>query len=417
MLASQKIQHRQSEIRQALASLVAKEKPSDDETRSMSEMDAEYRSNETRYRAALIAEDNERRTAGKDLETRGDREWGDLVKGFELTQVALALSERGFALSGKTNEVVTEMRSKQGYRGIPVPLMALEQRAGETVATGLSSPKNVQPIIDRLFPASVAGAMGFQLLNVDSGLVEYPVANGSVAAGWAATETGAVAGPTVYSTQARTVDPGQTLGITMKVTRVALKQMGPGLEDAIRRDMQGATQQALDAACFLGTGASGQPLGLIAGQATYGIGTTAVGAAATWAAFRAVLTTFLTANAATSGTSVRLLIRPEVWSKLDATYVGTTAVTELERTKSNIGTIIMSSNALAAPVANASNAFLTAPTAGSPPAVLATYGGLDMIVDPYKDAPSGMLNLTALLTADVTALRAAQSWLLTGVGN
>lgn len=416
MLESVKIQRRQSQIRETLATLVGREKPDENEVRSMGELDTEYRNNEARYRAALITEDTERRTAGKDLETREDRQYADLVAGFELRQVALALSEHR-ALDGRTREVVEEMRSKGSYRGIPVPLMALEVRAGETVASGLSSPKNVMPIIDRLFPASVAGAMGFQLINIDSGLAEWPVANGSVASGWAATETGAVAGPTVYSTQARTVDPGQTLGITMKVTRVALKQMGPGLEDAIRRDMQGATQQALDAAAFLGTGASGQPLGLIAGAATYGIPTTAVGAAATWAAFRAAVTTFITANAATGPGSVRLLIRPEVWSKLDATYVGTTAVTELDRTKSNLGTILMSSNALAAPVANASNAFLTAPTAGAPPAVLATYGGIDMIVDPYKDAPSGMLNLTGLITADVTALRALQSTLLTGVGN
>ena len=57
MLDSVKIQRRQSEIRQELAALVGKENPSEDETRSMETLDTEYRSNETRYRAALIAED------------------------------------------------------------------------------------------------------------------------------------------------------------------------------------------------------------------------------------------------------------------------------------------------------------------------------------------------------------------------
>ena len=57
MLDSVKIARRQSEIRQRLAELVGKDSPSDDETRSMESMDTEYRSNETRYRAALIAED------------------------------------------------------------------------------------------------------------------------------------------------------------------------------------------------------------------------------------------------------------------------------------------------------------------------------------------------------------------------
>ena len=64
MLESTKITRRQSEIRQELAALVGIEKPSDEQTRSMSDLDAEYRQNETRFRAALVAEDTERREAG-----------------------------------------------------------------------------------------------------------------------------------------------------------------------------------------------------------------------------------------------------------------------------------------------------------------------------------------------------------------
>ena len=65
MLDSVKIARRQSEIRQSLSELVAKDAPSEDETRAMETLDAEYRQNETRYRAALIAEDEERREAGR----------------------------------------------------------------------------------------------------------------------------------------------------------------------------------------------------------------------------------------------------------------------------------------------------------------------------------------------------------------
>ena len=90
---SVKISRRQSEIRQALAELVGKEKPTEDETRSMTDLDTEYRGNETRYRAALIAEDTERRDAKGELETRGDKEYADLIGKFELRQVALMLDE------------------------------------------------------------------------------------------------------------------------------------------------------------------------------------------------------------------------------------------------------------------------------------------------------------------------------------
>lgn len=90
MLESVKIQRRQSEIRQALAAVVGKEKPTEDETRQMTDLDTEYRSNETRYRAALVAEDEERREATDDLETRSDREYAELVGKFELRRASAA---------------------------------------------------------------------------------------------------------------------------------------------------------------------------------------------------------------------------------------------------------------------------------------------------------------------------------------
>lgn len=94
-----------------------------------------------------------RRAAGADLETRSGREWSDLVAGFELRQVALALDE-GRALDGRTAEVVNELPAQGGFRGFPVPWQALEVRTGETVARGTPDPMSTRPIIDRLFPAT-----------------------------------------------------------------------------------------------------------------------------------------------------------------------------------------------------------------------------------------------------------------------
>ena len=155
MLESVKIARRQSEIRQNLAALAGNETPSEDEIRKMDELDLEYRQNETRYRAALIAEDTERRDAAADLETRSSQEWAEMMAGFEVRQVVAALNE-GRALSGETAEIVSELREQGGYQGVPVPWEALEIRAGETVATNTPNPIQTQPIIDRLFPNSVA---------------------------------------------------------------------------------------------------------------------------------------------------------------------------------------------------------------------------------------------------------------------
>jgi HK97 family phage major capsid protein len=418
MLESVKIQRRQSEIRQSLADLVGKDKPTEDETRSMETLDAEYRGNELRYRASLIAEDTERRDAGADLETRSDREYSELVGQFELRQVALYLDE-GRQFDGATAEIVQEMRAQGGYRGVPVPWQALEQRAGETIASGTPDPIQTRPIIDRLFPDSVAARMGAQMINIDHGDVEWPVVTSSVSAGWATTETGNVAGPTVFATTDKALAPDHNLGIQMKITRKALKQSGAALEAAVRRDMNSAIAVELDKATFLGTGATGQPSGVIAKAADYGITSTDAAAMATWGAFRAAVVRFMTANAAGSPSAVRGLIRPELWALLDETLITNTAVSEWDRLLRNIpaGNIAMSANALAAPTGTPleTQALLTTNAGGVAPIFVGAWGGVDLIRDPFSDAQSGGLRLTALATVDVTVARPAQLQLITGL--
>ena len=418
MLESVKISRRQSEIRQQLAELAAKPEPTEEEVRSMESLDSEYRTNETRYRAALVAEDEERREAGADLETREGREWSDMLGRFEMRQVALALDE-GRALDGATAEIVAELRAAGGYQGLPVPWEALEVRVGETVASGTPAPTMTAPILDRLFPASVAGRMGVRFIQIGSGEAEYPVTTSSVSAGWQDGETGDVAGPTVYATTNRALKPEQTLGIQMKVTRKALRQTGAALEAAVRRDMNSAIAAEMDKAVFLGAGSSGEPLGVIAGASTYGITETAVDAEATSAAFRAALARFMTANAATGGDQVRLLSRPELWSFMDDQQSVLPDLTEWDRLQRAIpaGNITLTANALAAPGGSplASTALLTTATGGVAPIYLGAWGAVDMIRDPFSDAKSGGLRITALTTMDVTVSRPAQLEVLTGL--
>lgn len=418
MLESVTIARRQSEIRQQLSALVGKSDATAEEIRSMETLDAEYRQNETRFRAALIAEDTERRDAGAELETRSGRAWNELVAGFELRQVALALDE-GRALSGRTAEVVSELRARGGYRGMPVPWAALERRAGETVASGTANPISTRPAIDRLFPDSVAARMGAQMIAIDSGAVEWPVTTSAISAGWQATETGAVGGPAAYATNDKALAPNNTLGVQMKITRKALLQSGAALEEAVRRDMNGAMQAAIDQAVFLGTGAAGQPRGVIAGAATYGITATAVAAVATWSAFRAAVSRFMAANAAGSPGAVNLLIRPEVWDYMDGVLLAGTAVSEWDRMVANIPAprIALTTNALAAPGGTplATSALLTTSAGGVAPIFVGSWGAVDLVRDPFSDAASGGLRLTALATLDVTVARGAQLEVLTGV--
>ena len=200
--------------------MVGKETPTEDETRQMGALDTEYRQNETRYRAALIAEDTERREAGAELETREGRQWADLLAGFEVRQIVAAL-DHGHQMTGQTAEVVAEMRAQGQYQGIPMPLEALEQR--NTVSGDLVDPKATRPIFDRLFPASVAARLGVNSINIPFGSVEYPVATQGAVAGWAATEGGNVPNATAFQTAETMLSPDHTLGAHMRMMRSGMK--------------------------------------------------------------------------------------------------------------------------------------------------------------------------------------------------
>ena len=105
----------------------------------MTDLDAEYQRNEVRHRAALTAEDEQRSAAAGELETRSDREWSDMLGKFEMRQVALMLDE-GRNLDGQTARSCRSFAAQGGFRGVPVPWQALEQRAGETISTGTPDP-------------------------------------------------------------------------------------------------------------------------------------------------------------------------------------------------------------------------------------------------------------------------------------
>jgi hypothetical protein len=185
--------------------------------------------------------------------------------------------------------------------------------------------------------------------------------------------------------------------------------------------MNGAIGAAMDRAVFLGSGASGEPLGIVPWAALSGspIYIEAIDAAASWSAFREAVMRFVILNAAGGPEAVRLLIRPEVWSDMDGELIDGTAVSEWDRLVKNIpaGNISMSSNALATPTGSplASTGVLTTAAGGTAPIIVGTWGAVDLIRDPFTDAASGGLRLTGLVTADVTITRGAQIQVLTGI--
>lgn len=79
--------------------------------------------------------------------------------------------------------------------------------------------------------------------------------------------------------------------------------------------------------------------------------------------------------------------------------------------------MVTTSNALAAPAGDPAEtqALLTTSAGGVAPIFVGLWGAVDMIRDPFSDAQSGGLRITALATMDVTVARPGQLRLLTGL--
>lgn len=418
MLESKKIQMRQSEIREKMANLQKADKLTDQQKAEIRSLGSEYADNEAKYRAALIAEDADRKAANDALGDNGAaNEWRKLIDKFEVRQVVGVLAESGGTLQGQTKEVVQEMRNVGGYRGVPIPLEVLETRAGETKADDVANPVQTRPIIDRLFPGSVMQRMGVQLVNVGAGALEYPIVSSAIQADWTGSETGDVSGPVKYATDERSLAPNHNLGVQVSITRRALKSHG-GLETAIRRDLAGTMAAEMDKAVFLGSGSNGQPSGIIAKASSYGIDESGVDGPAEYAKFVSAFADFIVSNAATGPDDIRVLMRPEVFASMDqALFSESAGITEFDRLMARAGIVVMSGNAVSAPAGDPkeSKVLLTTVAGGVAPAYLGVWGGVDLIRDPYTEAKSGGVVITAIATADVTAARAEQAHVLTGV--
>lgn len=414
MLRSQTLNLRQSEIRSRLAEIQSSEELDDEQRGQMDELTTEYRRNESELRAALISEEAQRQAdAPEDSQARERR---NLLDHFEIRQAIGVLTERTARLSGPTAELVEEMRGADGakYEGIPLPFEALLESRADTVSSATPTPEMTAPVIDRIFSDSVAQRMGVRSVNIPFGDRVFPIASQGAVFNWVASEGADLAAAVAYETGDTTLSPDHTGGTRIDVTRVAMKQSGPNLEAAIRRDMRASIQQGLDQAVFLGSGASGQPTGIIINGSTP---TTAVDATADYAAFRAAAVQFMVDNIVGGFDGIRILTRPEILNIMDDAVLTGTAETEWDRFLRRFSNPVLSSNAVAAPAGSPSavSALLTTTYAGVPPAWLGLWGGVDLITDPYSGAPSGTLRLTALLTVDVALSRPIQTRLLTGL--
>jgi HK97 family phage major capsid protein/HK97 family phage prohead protease len=250
--------------------------------------------------------------------------------------------------------------------------------------------------IDVLRNSSAVMQAGARMLSGLSGDVKIPKKLTAAAASWISTEGGDTSS-TEMTVGSVSMVP-RTLGAFTDVTRQLLIQSSLDVESLIRDDLAQAIALAIDKAGLEGSGASGQPTGILN---TSGVNYVAAFAAATPTFAEVVgLETALGVDNALMG-NLAYILPAGLYGALKTKEKATnTAQFVVEP-----GGTINGYRAILSNQATAGNLYF----GNFSDLLIGFFGGLDLTVDPYTNSKSGTVRIVALQSCDV-AVRHAVSF-------
>ena len=401
MTQTQKVQLRQSEVRQKLNELLGVEERTAEQTAELGTLTAEAQSLEVEFRAAVAAEppadDDGTRTPTGDPEERERMEIRDRARLARFMDAAIS----GRAVDGAESEVA----AAYGCPGA-VPLAMFETRerqpeeravtpAPATAATSLGA------IVPAMFQRSAAAWLGVDMPSVAAGDAGFAVVGTSV--------TGGVKAKSAESAEtegAITVSTAQPRRITgaFRFTREDAARLS-GMESALRENLSSVLSDAADGQAVNGSGTDdGTINGLLA------ILTAAAAPAANvedFARYNAAMLSHVDGVFATDRTGVRALLGAATYQHAAGVFTGANSeVSALDYLTEKFGGVRLS-NRIPAASSNIQKAIIRRSNpAGDRVAVMPVWEGLTLIRDEITASKKGEIVITGLLLiGDVIVLR------------
>lgn len=233
--------------------------------------------------------------------------------------------------------------------------------------------------------------LGARMLTGLVGDIAIPRHTGGATAYWL-TESG-----TVTSSQQTFGQLGLTphrLAASTPYTKQLLAQASLDVEALVRNDLMAVLALAKDLAAINGSGASGEPLGIMN---TTGLGSVTFGAAPTWAKVVEFETTLATANADVG--NIAFLTTPAVRGKWKTVEKATGTAQFLWPD----GGLVNGYRALASNQVPSNKVIL----GNWSDLILADWDGMDVVVDPYTLAKAGQVEITITIMCDLGVRHAA----------
>jgi len=392
MIESQKIQVRMSEVRQRLNELAGDEKADGAEVDALA---AELGTLETRYRAATVAEAHEAEKAeheaekAKGAEAPETRELAELRGRVELRDYLLETA-KGRPAEGAAQEYRQAIMGEHAREGV-IPWETLlpvepEERADAATTAPTTIQGNQRGIIARVFARSAAAFLGVAMPRVPVGASLFPVMTAGATATMA--EAGAAKDAEAATFKVETLEAIRlTARYLFRVEDLAKLR---GMEDALRADLRAAMSDAMDAQVLAGDGTAPNVAGFLNALTA----PEDPAAVATFASILAAQVAGVDGKHAHGLGDVRMLVGPATYKLAAGKFNAAGDVASTDYLAQHSGGVRTSAN-VPAPASNVQGA-ITYSTGGAGSAIAPVWEGLELIRDPYTNAASGEIAVTAI---------------------
>ena len=400
------------------------------EARSMSEKETS-RLSEIEARLSAIASEVEKleklqtlaaQAAGNSASRSEEKEKSKMKEQYSFKRaMEMAISGRRDGIEGEFNSIAAEEYQRSGVsvsaHSVKIPSEVFKR---DMTATGGSSGSeggvNIQTsvgsIIDVLLPKTVLRGLGVQQLSNLVGNLDLPTASTLPSAGWN-TENGTATEKSPAFSKV-TFSP-KRLAAYIQVSNQLMLQSSNSIDAYVRNWLLQAMAQSLESAAIKG-GGSNEPTGIIANSSVNVVfaggatsnSTNANGAAPVWADVVNLMKAVENAN----GDGVAYLTNPLVKAKLQTTprqssgvegnFIWPAGGSELNGYPVAVSTLVPSN------LSKGTSSTLSAAIFGDfSKMALASWGGMELTVDPYSGATAGLTNVVLNAYMDCNLLQPA----------
>lgn len=401
------------------------------EARSMSEKETN-RLSEIEARLSAIANEVEKleklqnlaaQAAGNSVSRSEEKEKSKMKEQYSFKRaMEMAISGRRDGVEGEFNAIAAEEYQRSGVSvsahsiKIPSEVFKRDMTATGGSPAGTEGGYNIQTsvgsIIDVLLPRTVLRGLGVQQLSNLVGNLDLPTASTLPSAGWN-TENGTATEKSPAFSKV-TFSP-KRLAAYIQVSNQLMLQSSNSIDAYVRNWLLQAMAQSMEAAAIKG-GGSNEPTGIIANSSVnvvYAGGATsnstnANGAAPVWADVVNLMKAVENAN----GEGVAYLTNPLVKAKLQTTprqssgvegnFIWPAGGSELN------GYPVATSTLVPSNLSKGTSSTLSAAIFGDfSKMALASWGGMELTVDPYSGATAGLTNVVLNAYMDCNLLQPA----------